>query len=252
MLVFPVGNYRINQLNVEVKANKESELEFTMSALGATGISALQVSRIEVSTGTGMVASTRTPNLRPSLEVQVSISQPFGSWIVGTQVDYSVRSFSVEGEGLVQDPLSYTVGARVGREILLGGPLSFRPSIGYRYGYLPGVELSCESSDPLDPFTGPYTCRDPRDADGNPDLRVYAVARTHLPFAELALDYRQSGRSSALGMGVKVIGEAVLGNILERDHATIDTTDERVQYSTQATQLTGVSVRMLANFSFAF
>ena len=251
-VLLPVGNHVVNALPVEVRANRETTLQLTMSSLGATGISALQVSRIELSTGTGMVASSRTPNLRPSLEVQFSISQPIGSWIVGTQLDYSVRSFSVEGEGLVQDPLAYTVGARVGREILLGGPLSFRPSLGYRYGFLPGVELSCESSDPNDSFSGPYTCRDPEASDGDPDLRVYAIARTHLPFAELALDYRQSGRASAMGLGVKVIGEAVLGSILDRDHATIEATDERVQYTAQGTQLRGVSIRMLANFSFAF
>ena len=251
-LLVPVGKHQINGLPVEIRGNKETTLPFTMGALGATGISALQVSRVELSTGTGMVVSSRTPNLRPSLEVQFSVSQPLGSWIVGTQFDYSARSFSVEGEGLVQDPLSYTVGARLGREILLGGPLSFRPSVGYRYGFLPGVELSCESSDPLDSFSGPYTCRNPEVSDGDPDLRVYAIARTHLPFAELALDYRQSGRASAMGLGVKVIGEAVFGNILERDHATIDATNERVQYTAQETHLRGASIRMLANFSFAF
>ena len=251
-VLFPAGRYSINGLEVEVRPNREAELVFTMTALGATGISALQVSRIELSTGTGMVASTRAPNLRPSLDVQFSISQPIGSWIIGTQLDYSLRTFSIEGEGLFQDPLAYTVGARFGREVLLGGPLSLRPSIGYRYGYLPGIELSCESSDPLDAFAGPYTCRNPDDADGDPDLRVYAIARTHLPFAELSLDYRQSGRSTAMGMGIKLIGEAVIGSIPEKDRATIKASDETVQYSATDTTIRGASVRMLANFSFAF
>ena len=129
---------------------------------------------------------------------------------------------------------------------------SFRPSLGYRFGYLPGIALACESSDPLDPFTGPYTCRVPGDADGEPDLRVYAIARSHIPFAELALDYRRSGKTSAVGLGIKVIGEAVAGGIREQDKAIVEGSGEEVAYSTTATSFTAASIRMLANFSFAF
>jgi hypothetical protein len=249
---FPVGNYRVNGLLVEVKAGKESTLTMTMKSLGASGLSALQVSRVELSIGPGVITSSRTQNLRPSLDVQLSISQPIGAWIVGAQFDYSVRSFSVEGEGLVADPLSYTAGLRFGREFLIGGPLALRPSLGYRYGYIPGIALACESSDPLDPFKGPYTCRNPDKADGTPDLKVYAVARTHLPFMELSLDYRHAGRTTAVGLGVKLVGEFALGRISSEDSAIVHATGEEIAYATEDDRVTGASLRMLANFSFAF
>lgn len=249
---FPVGTYNINGMTIEVKAGKEASLHMNMDTLGASGLSALQVSRIEFSIGPAMFASKRASNLRPSLDAQFSISQPIGPWIVGAQFDYSFRSFSVEGEGIVADPFAYTAGLRFGREFLIGGPLAFRPSIGYRYGFLPGIPLACESSDPLDPFAGPYVCRDPENADGVPDVKIYAIGRTHLPFAELSVDYRHSGRTTAMGLGVKLIVDQATGKIAQTAVATVQASGEEIEYTTDDNRFSGTSVRMLANFSFAF
>jgi len=251
-IAFPVGSYQINGIAVEVKAGKESTLRMSMEALGASGLSALQVSRIEFSVGPGLLASTRASNLRPALDAQFSISQPVGPWIFGAQFDYSFRSFSVEGEGLVSDPFTYTAGLRFGREFLIGGPLAFRPSFGYRYGFVPGIPLACESSDPQDPFVGPYSCRDPSQSDGTPDVKVYAVGRAHLPFAELSLDYRHAGRTTAMGLGVKLIAEKITGRIDETAIATVAASGEKIKYVTDDTRFSGASIRMLVNFSFAF
>lgn len=249
---FPVGNYLINGMQVEVKAGKESTLRLSMDALGASGLSALQVSRIEFSLGPGLFVSGRASNLRPALDAQFSISQPFGPWIMGAQFDYSFRSFSVAGEGLYSDPFTYTAGLRFGREFLIGGPLALRPSIGYRYGFVPGIPLSCESSDPADPFAGPYLCRDPAKADGTPDVKVHAVGRTHLPFAELSLDYRHAGRTTAMGLGVKLIAEMASGQIAQSATARVQASGEDIDYTTEDYRFSGASMRMLLNFSFAF
>ena len=61
-----------------------------------------------------------------------------------------------------------------------------------------------------------------------------------------------SGVAAGIAISTSVIAEGLLGSISDREHATIQATDERIQYSTEATQLSGASVRMLANFSFAF
>jgi hypothetical protein len=249
---FPVGTYNINGMTIEVKAGKEATLHMNMDTLGASGLSALQVSRIEFSLGPAMLASKRAANLRPSLDAQFSISQPIGPWILGAQFDYSFRSFSVEGEGIVADPFAYTAGLRFGREFLIGGPLAFRPSLGYRYGLLPGIPLACESSDPLDPFAGPYVCRSPENADGVPDVKVYAIGRVHLPFAELSVDYRHSGRTTAMGMGVKLILGQALGKIAQTATATVQASGEQIDYTTADNRFSGTNIRMLANFSFAF
>ena len=248
----PVGVHQVNGLTVEVKAGRESALELTMEALGATGLSALQVSRIELATGVGVLTSSRVSNLRPSFDSQLSISQPIGPWIIGAQFDHSYRSFNIPGEGLFVDPLAYTVGLRVGREFSIGGPVAIRPSIGYRYGYVPGIALTCESADPNDAYASPYTCHDPDKADGDGDVRVYAIARTHIPFGELALDYRHSRKTTAIGLGIKVIGEMAVGSMKEQDKALVEATGETIDYRVVETELSAASVRMLANLSFAF
>jgi hypothetical protein len=251
-LGFPVGVYRINGMNVEVKAGKESTLDLSMAALGATGLAALQVSRIEVSTGVGVLAADRVSNLRPSFDSQVSISQPFGPWIVGAQFDHSYRSFNIVGEGLFVDPLAYTVGLRAGREFAIGGPIALRPSVGYRYGYVPGIALICESADPNDAYANPYTCHDPSKADGEGDVKVYAIARTHIPFGEIALDYRHSRKTTAVGFGVKVLGEYAFGRLNEQDSAQVGDSGEAIDYRVVEPSFNAMSVRMLANLSFAF
>jgi len=251
-LAFPAGRFTVNGKPVTVRSNEETSLQLSMKALGATGLSALQVSRVELAMGPAALFATRTNNLRPSFDTQLSISQPFDSWIVGVLFDYSLRSFNVEGEGLVVDPFSYSAGLRVGREFLLGGPLAVRPSVGYRFGFLPGVGLSCQSADAADPFMGPYQCKEPQALGMPPDLKVYAVGRTHFPFSELSIDYRHAGRTTALGLGVKVIGEYAIGKIESESTAVVKATGEEIAYSTQATSYAGASFRMLANVSFAF
>jgi hypothetical protein len=117
---------------------------------------------------------------------------------------------------------------------------------------LPGIPLACESSDPLDPFAGPYVCRSPENADGVPDVKVYAIGRVHLPFAELSVDYRHSGRTTAMGMGVKLILGQALGKIAQTATATVQASGEQIDYTTADNRFSGTNIRMLANFSFAF
>jgi hypothetical protein len=95
-------------------------------------------------------------------------------------------------------------------------------------------------------------CRDPVKADGTADVKVYAVGRTHLPFAELSLDYRHAGRTTAMGLGVKLIAERASGRIAQSATARVRASGEEVEYTTEDFRFTGASMRMLLNFSFAF
>ena len=88
------------------------------------------------------------------------------------------------------DPLAGDLGLRVGRELVLGGPLAVRPSLGVRYGTTPGIPLSC-----TDTADGAITCSR---AATDPVYAVYVPGRTVSPFAELVVEFREAGRSTAL------------------------------------------------------
>ncbi len=246
-IALPAGDYLVNGHAVTVKAGKEARVVLPMSAVGSKGFAALQVSRVEFSVGTGMMMSGRVDNLRPSLDVQVAVTQPIKRWLIGAMVDYSVRSYVVDGIGPRVNPTAFTVGARVGQELMIGGPLAFRPSIGYRYGYVPGIAMDCFER------AGTYECRDPRDTgNAEVDARVYAVGRAHIPFIELAVDWRRAGRTTAAGLGVKVTVEEALGNVPTPASATVLSDGSAIDYTTDDPRWSATGYRMLANFSFAF
>ena len=63
-IALPAGDYLVNGHPVTVSAGRDSRLVLPMSALGSRGFAALQVSRLELSTGTGLFLSDRVDNLR--------------------------------------------------------------------------------------------------------------------------------------------------------------------------------------------
>ncbi len=246
-IALPAGDYLVNGHPISVHAGRDARLVLPMNALGSRGFAALQVSRLEVSTGTGLFLSNRVENLRPGLDLQLAVTQPIKGWLVGAIVDYSVRSYVVEGIGPRVNPSAFTVGARVGRELMIGGPLAFRPSIGYRYGYVPGIAFDCFEAG------GTYTCADPRETGRQEvDAQVYAVGRAHIPFVELAVDWRRAGRTTATGLGVKVAVEEALGTVPTPATATVLSDGAEIRYETADPRWSATGFRMLANFSFAF
>jgi hypothetical protein len=246
-IALPAGEYTVNGHAIKVKAGRENRLVLPMNALGSRGFAALQVSRLEVSTGTGLFLSDRVGNLRPGLDIQLAATQPLKGWLLGAMVDYSVRSYVVEGVGPHINPTTFTVGVRVGKELMIGGPLAFRPSVGYRFGYVPGIEFDCFES------AGVYECYDPRETGlREVDAQVYAVGRAHIPFAELAVDWRRAGRTTAAGLGVKIAVEEALGTVPTPATATVLSDGTSIRYQTNDPRWSATGFRMLANFSFAF
>jgi hypothetical protein len=247
-IALPAGDYLVNGHRATVNAGRDTRLVLPMNALGSRGFAALQVSRLELSTGTGLFLSDRVDNLRPGLDIQLAVTQPIRGWLVGAMVDYSVRSYVVDGIGPRVNPSAFTVGARVGRELMIGGPLAFRPSVGYRFGYVPGIPFDCFEG------TGPtYSCADPRETGRKEvDAQVYAVGRAHIPFVELAVDWRRAGRTTAAGLGVKIAIEEALGTVPTPAQATVLSDGTNIRYETTAPRWSATGFRMLTNFSFAF
>jgi hypothetical protein len=247
----PTGVYRVNGLEVGVEAGKVTQLQLPMGALNARGLAALQVSRMEVATGVGVIFSERLANLRPSLDVQVGVLQPVGKFLLGAQTTWSARSYTVLGDRPVRNPYTYTLGVSLGRELLLGGPLVIRPAIGIRYGFLPGVSLACSQIVGVEPES--YECEDPnQERDWDPELYVYAISRVQLPFAELSLETRRTGATSAVGLGMKLVVEPLWGNLPSPAQANVGVDASPVDYVTLEDTFRGTSIRILAHTAIAF
>ena len=238
----PAGDYTVNGQSVTVVASKERDVTLSNDDLGAKGLAKLLVPRIEIGTGVGVLFSDRVSNLQPSIETQLGFTQPFGRLIFGAMVDYSVRSYQIDG-GTASNPRAAGAGLRFGTELMVGGPLAFRPSIGYRFALVPGVAMACAAPE----LDGAYTCGPP--GDGDADATIYAVGRAHIPFGEVAVDWRRAGRTTATGFGVRAAVEQAIGTIPESSEASIIDSDDTITFTATDTGWTATGVRLLAELS---
>lgn len=252
-IAVPAGDYQVNGHAVTVEPGETVELVLPMDALGAKGLAALQVTRLEVASGFGMLMGSRVSNLQPGLEVQLGVVQPVGRAFVGATLDWSLRSFRVEDYAARTDLMALSGGPKVGMELFIDGPFAVRPALGYRYGLLPGIAFDCTES-------GGISCvpredgSDSADSGTVYDSTFYATSRVHVPYGELALDYRQAGRSTAWGMGLRVAADALVGSVPESTQATNASDDSGTTVPVQVTDgdFLAMGLRLLANLSIAF
>ena len=118
-IMLPSGDYKIQGTPVRAEPGETTELVLPMGSLGQAGFAALQVTRLEVSSGVGMLLGERVDHMRPSWELELGVTQPLGAWLVGLVVDYSLRSYQVQDRGTTRQPQALTLGTRVGRELML-------------------------------------------------------------------------------------------------------------------------------------
>ncbi len=239
----PAGDYLINGAAVHVAAGASATLTLQLNQLGEEGLAALQVTRFDIAAGMSALLSDRVSNLHPGGAVELSLTQPVGPILLAGMVDWDARSYSTVGGGDVLSPWAISGGLRVAREIVVGGPLALRPGVGARYALVPGVQVDCHGPE--------LECTTPGTTE--PELRVYTVGRAIVPFAELDLQYREAGRTTALGVGVRVVGEYWIGSIPDGDAVLHgDTSGVSYGYSTQPSDWSAVGIRLLANVSIAF
>ncbi len=241
----PAGSYLVNGHEVTVRAGDEVTLQLPASALGAKGMAALQVMRVELGAGFGVLLGSRVGNLHPSIESELSLTQPLGRLLVGLTLDKSFRSYEVEGYAPSGSPEAVSGGLRLGTELLLGGPLAFRPFLAYRWGMLPGIGFGCHEGP-----DGGLVCQ-PDHAEPGVTDRYYGVARVHTGSLELAVDYREGGRTNAMGFGLRLGIDQHFGTVPNQDQAAYpDDTIVDVDVSEGAIHATGI--RLLTNLSIAF
>jgi hypothetical protein len=240
----PAGTYLINGHEVTIRAGDEGTLQLPLSAVGSRGMAALQVMRLELGGGFGVLMGQRVSNLHPSIEARAAFILPAGRMLLGATIDKSFRSYEVEGYEPSRDFASFGAGLQLGTELLLGGPLAFRPFLGYRWGLLPGV---------------PFDCRDTRDGlsceaeleDAVVTDRFYGTAQLHVASLELGLDYREGGRTNALGLGLRVGVDQAFGLISSASRAAYPGLDETIDLDVQDTSFHATGIRILTNISIA-
>lgn len=241
----PAGTYVVNGHEVTVSAGEEALLALPMSAIGAKGLAALQVTRLEVSPAATVMLGQRVSNLSPSFGIQASLSQPLGRLLVGAMVEAGPQRYLALDTSAGPASLTWAAGARIGTERFAASSLSVRPSVTVRYGQVPGIALDCVHAGST------WTCSAPT-LTGAP-LRVHAIGHSIAPGLELALDYRDAGRTTAVGTGVKLAVEHHFGTLPSRSVALLYQDPAiRFAWSTADTTWRATAFRMAANLSFAF
>ncbi len=247
-LSLPNGEYLVNGVKVVVRADNTSTVDLEMRQLGARGLAALQVTRLEVAAGTSVLFGDRVDNLRTGGAFELALTQPVGPILIGAVGTFDLRSYGAGGTRSASDLHAWSGGLRIGRELVLGGPLAFRPSLGVRYGLVPGIGYACDEDD------GALACVPVGGDTGAADVEIYAVGRAITPFVELSLEYREAGRTTALGVGVKAVVEEHVGTVASPGEAVLfDAPDGTpLPYVAAPATWTATGIRLLANVSFAF
>jgi hypothetical protein len=242
----PVGRYLIQGIEVDVRAAEETRLQLEMDQIGARGLAALQVTRLEVAAGMGLWFGERMANQFPSAQLQLALSQPVGRALLGVSTDVALQTWSAVSADQARGPIPWSAGVRIGTELVGGGALAIRPSLLLRGGRVAGVGLDCVQGD------AGWFCGTPDGIDGDA-LRVYTPSMVALPGIELSVDYRQAGRTTAVGSGVKLVAEQAIGVVPTSGVAEVQAVEGvRLSWTSYEPAWTATRVQMLANLSFAF
>ena len=238
----PVGTYRINGEQITLTPGSETELVLGTSQLQAKGPGAVQLATIELSAGVGQWFSPHTSNHLPSPMTQLAVSQPIGHMVLGVMVDWAPQLYRTVDGDLATALSAWSLGGRVGANISGAEPLFVRPSVGYRYGYVPGIEKPCSDQE------GAFACGQDQAAD----LMVYAVARAHVVLGELSIDYIDRGGSVSLGFGFKLVGEHAWAVLPEVAEAALQGGAVSYRVNEAERPMTAVGARALFSLTVAF
>jgi len=194
----PAGDWTVNGRPVHVDAGGTAALTLPMGAVGRKGMATLQVLRLEAAGGLVVPIAGVKSAMRPSPTVQLGLTLPVGTVLVGALVDWTLQGIRNAANQTSSDGSATGAGLRVGGEIFTASPLAIRPSALLRVQRQPGIATACDGG----------TCEA---AWGNDPHTDVSTAWGLAPGVELAVDYREAGRTTAFGSGVRFGFDAPLG-----------------------------------------
>jgi hypothetical protein len=239
----PAGDYLINGEAAGITAGEEVAITLPLRAMGSRGMAAAQVARIEVAAGVSAPYSRRADNALPSPEVEIGLTEPLGPVTAGLAVGLVAQAYRAEG-AVAHSLGGGSIAARLGREILLQGPVSLRPGVVARAGWLPGVPYRCDASGDA------WSCAPATEA---PELShtLYATARVVGIGGEMLVEYREAGRTTSFGTGVRLGVEELFGTVPSQADAVLPDGSITAWTATDRTvQVT--SVRLLGQVAIVF
>jgi hypothetical protein len=189
-VVLPAGEWRVNGRPATVEADAARSVVLPMDAIGRRGLSALQVLRLEAAGGLQLVGLRRAAALRPSPTVELGLTLPVSDWLVGLTASSTLQGTRGSDDVTRQDPSAFALGARFGAEVYTRTPLAIRPAATLRGLRQPGLAPTCAAAGCTAPL-----------------VTGWQIA----PGAEIAIDYREAGRTTAFGSGVRVAADVPIG-----------------------------------------
>ena len=187
----PVGGWAVNGHEVELRSGETARLTLPMDAVGRKGLSALQVLRLEVAGGLQLAAGPRAAALRPSPTLELGLTLPVEALLVGITASGTLQGSRGADDVTRQDPSAFALGGRVGSELFTSTPLAIRPALTLRGVRQPGLTPACFDRGCADAL-----------------VTGWQLA----PGGELAIDYREAGRTTAFGSGVRLAADLPIGS----------------------------------------
>lgn len=240
----PIGDYLINGEAATVTAGEESIVTLPIHAMGSRGMAAVQVARLEIAAGVSAPFSHRADNMLPSPELEIGLTEPIGSVTAGLAVAFTAQAYRAEG-AVARSMGGGSIAARVGKDLVLQGPVSLRPGLVGRAGWMPGIPYLCDSSGDA------WACTPASEAAPELSNTVYATARIVGVGGEVLFEYREAGRTTSLGTGVRLGLEQVFGTVPSQAEAVLP--DESTIAWTAIDRTVEITAfRMLAQVAIVF
>ena len=205
-LGLPAGSYTINGESVDITPAGHASIS---PKLRGRAPGSLQVIEIEIGLGGTGVIGKPGENLVMAPTTELSVGRPFGIVVIGLGAAWMPQLYTTAVGGLNVAVGGFNGSARVGIDIPGLQPFVLRPSLEYRLGMLPGLELACANTTAEAPAPT-WTC-----SPGSPveELFVYTSGLTHAAGLELAALYQDRSRGNGLGFGVKLGGGAAFATL---------------------------------------
>jgi hypothetical protein len=206
-LGLPSGSYTINGESVQVAPGEHASIA---PKLRSRAPGALQVLQLELGLGgTGFLGKAGS-NLVMAPTTELSLGMPLGLLVVGAGFGWMPQLYTTQVGGINPAMGGWNGAVRLGLEVPGTQPFVLRPSLEYRIGVLPGLELPCADGDSTTGVSSGWTC-----SPGSPvqELFVYTSGLTHTAGLELAGLYQDRSKGGGLGFGLKLGGGAVLANL---------------------------------------